>query len=164
MNKMAISSEALEQIRAHGELSYPDEGAGLLLGKTGEGGRVVLGVHSLENRREGEARRKRYLIEAAQILRSGEQAESKGLEVVGVFHSHPDHPAQPSDTDREWALPWYSYVITSVEGGMAQVTTSGRLREDRSGFEEERIESGDGVVSGLNPVVRWRQGREQGAG
>ena len=119
MNKIAISLEALEQIRAHGELSYPDEGAGLLLGKTRDGARVVLGVHSLENRRVGEARRKRYLIEAAEILRSGEQAESKGLEVVGVFHSHPDHPARPSDTDREWALPWYSYVITSVERGIA---------------------------------------------
>ncbi|MGA2112933.1 MAG: M67 family metallopeptidase [Anaerolineales bacterium] len=163
MNKIAIRGEALDQIRAAAELSYPDEGAGLLFGETKEGDRVVAEIHCLGNRREGEARRRRYLIEAGDMLSAEKLAESKGLEVVGVFHSHPDHPARPSDTDREWALPWYSYVITSVDGGEARQTSSWHLREDRSGFEEECIERGVGADPGLGPAVSSNPGEERGA-
>jgi proteasome lid subunit RPN8/RPN11 len=97
------------------------------------------------------------------MLSAEKLAESKGLEVVGVFHSHPDHPARPSDTDREWALPWYSYVITSVESGEAQRTSSWRLKEDRSGFQKERIESGEGPESSLDLAVSCRQSEQPGA-
>jgi proteasome lid subunit RPN8/RPN11 len=59
--------------------------------------------------------------------------------VIGVFHSHPDHPNQPSEFDRQWALPWFSYLITSIEKGTAVGSRSWRLEDDRTGFEEEEI-------------------------
>lgn len=63
-----------------------------------------------------------------------------GLDIVGVFHSHPDHPNRPSQFDRDWALPWYSYIITSVSAGKAVESRSWRLADDRTNFTEEDIE------------------------
>jgi proteasome lid subunit RPN8/RPN11 len=67
-------------------------------------------------------------------------AEARGLDVVGWYHSHPDHPARPSEYDREHAWPWYSYIIVSVTKGVAGEMTSWRLQDDRAGYEKERIE------------------------
>jgi len=61
------------------------------------------------------------------------------LDVLGVFHSHPDHPNQPSEFDREWAMPWFSYVITSINLGRAVASRSWLLSEDRAQFAEEQI-------------------------
>jgi proteasome lid subunit RPN8/RPN11 len=63
----------------------------------------------------------------------------RGVDVLGVFHSHPDHPNQPSEFDREWAMPWFSYIITSVQAGKAAGSRSWLLQEDRSKFIEEEI-------------------------
>jgi proteasome lid subunit RPN8/RPN11 len=84
------------------------------------------------------------------MLRGEQEALRLGLDVVGVFHSHPDHPNRPSDFDREWALPWYSYVITSVQAGQAVESLSWRLEEDRSAFIEEQIQ----VTGELSPAIR----------
>ena len=73
------------------------------------------------------------------MLRSEQEAARRGLDVVGVFHSHPDHPNQPSEFDREWAMPWFSYIITSVNEGKAAGSRSWRLADDRSKFEEQEI-------------------------
>jgi proteasome lid subunit RPN8/RPN11 len=73
------------------------------------------------------------------MLRGENEAARRGLDVIGVFHSHPDHPNRPSGYDLEWALPWYSYVITSVQGGRAVESRSWRLQDDRQGFAEEAI-------------------------
>ena len=73
------------------------------------------------------------------MLRGENDASRLGLDVIGVFHSPPDHPNRPSEFDREWALPWYSYVITSVQSGNAVESRSWRLCEDRSAFNEEQI-------------------------
>ena len=73
-------------------------------------------------------------------MRDAEKAASaQGLEVIGWYHSHPDHPARPSDYDRDHAWPWYSYIIVSVHTGVPQDMTSWRLRDDRSEFLEEKI-------------------------
>ena len=61
------------------------------------------------------------------------------LDIVGIFHSHPDHPSRPSEFDREWAMPWFSYIITSVKNGKADGSRSWLLSEDRSAFNEESI-------------------------
>jgi proteasome lid subunit RPN8/RPN11 len=63
-----------------------------------------------------------------------------GLDVLGVFHSHPDHPNQPSEFDRQWAWPNFSYLITSVVQGVAVESRSWRLNEDRANFSEEKVE------------------------
>jgi proteasome lid subunit RPN8/RPN11 len=138
-----ISPGVLAAIHTQGEAAYPEEGAGLLLGKVeqraGEQVRVVLDILPLSNSREDAARHNRYLIAAQDMLAGEEEAIRRGLDVLGVFHSHPDHPNRPSEFDREWALPWYSYLITGVHAGRAVESRSWRLREDRSGFEEEPI-------------------------
>jgi proteasome lid subunit RPN8/RPN11 len=73
------------------------------------------------------------------MMAAEDEAEALGLDVVGVFHSHPDHPAEASETDREWALPWFSYLITSVRSGRAAESRSWRLVDDRSIMIEEPL-------------------------
>jgi proteasome lid subunit RPN8/RPN11 len=97
-------------------------------------------IMELENAREEEARHNRYLITPQDILRGEQHAERLGLEILGVFHSHPDHPNRPSEYDREYAIPWYSYLITSVNSGTAVESRSWLLSEDRGNFNEEYIE------------------------
>jgi len=134
-----LSSDILTAIQAGGVVAYPEEGAGLLLGQDDGERRVALAILSLENAREDSARHNRYLIEPRDMLRGEQEAMRQGLDVIGVYHSHPDHPNQPSEFDREWALPWYSYVITSIRKGHADGSRSWRLSEDRAAFIEEEI-------------------------
>ncbi len=137
---LEISSDLLTQIHSHGEASYPEEGAGLLLGRADDSSRLVAEILTLPNSREDSARHNRYLLTPQDMLRGEEQAERLGLDVIGVFHSHPDHPNRPSEFDREWAMPWFSYIITSVHAGKAKESRSWRLDDDRSKFEEEVIQ------------------------
>lgn len=134
-----IPEPILIQIQDHGEASYPEEGAGLLLGEEINGDRRVVAILPLENIREDDARRNRYLISAEDMLRGERAADRRGLSIVGIFHSHPDHPSFPSEYDREWAIPWYSYLITSVQKGQAETSRSWRLTDDRTAFTEEQI-------------------------
>jgi proteasome lid subunit RPN8/RPN11 len=141
MMVIIIPHPLLKNIMDHGEKAYPEEGAGLMLGYEHDGKRYVADLLMVENSREDSARHNRYLISAEDILGGEREAERLGLEIVGIFHSHPDHPNQPSDFDREWAIPWYSYLITSVNGGKALESKCWRLTDDRSRFLPERIES-----------------------
>ncbi len=134
-----IPANILRQIHTHGQDAYPDEGAGLLLGSVNGAKRQVQNILPLSNSREDTARHNRYLITPHDMLRGEREAESLGLDVIGIFHSHPDHPNRPSEYDREWALPWYSYVITSVESGQSADSRSWRLTDDRQKFVEEEI-------------------------
>ena len=92
-----------------------------------------------ENEREDENRHNRYLIPPEVILRTEREARADGLDVVGYYHSHPDHPSRPSDFDRDHAWPGYSYLIVSVREGRARDERSWRLSDDRSRFDEEPI-------------------------
>ena len=135
-----ISAKILHKIHANGEASYPEEGAGLMLGVVDGERREVREILELVNAREAEARHNRYLITPQDMLRGEKVADEMNLEIVGIFHSHPDHPNRPSDFDREWAVPWYSYVITNVAKGKAVQSRSWQLEEDRASFMEEVIE------------------------
>lgn len=143
--KMAlyISSELMQQIQAHGEAAYPEEGAGLLLGIARQADRHVFNWRVFDNAREDGSRHNRYLLTSQDYLAGELEAARLGLSVVGVFHSHPDHPDQPSEFDLEWAMPWFSYIITSVQSGRAVSSRSWHLKEDRSQFEEELIQTAD---------------------
>ncbi len=134
-----ISEQVLAEIQAHGEQAYPEEGVGLLLGRDDGVRRAVTAILPLTNSREDQARHNRYLITAEDMLAGEREAIRRGLDIVGVFHSHPDHPNRPSEFDREWALPWYSYVITSVHQGQAAGSRSWRLEDDRQKFTEEEL-------------------------
>lgn len=144
---LRLSSELLSEIHAHGEASYPEEGAGLLLGTLAGDLRVVKSTMTFENAREEPARRNRYLLTPQDYLRGEGEAARLGLDVIGVFHSHPDHPNRPSEFDRQWAMPNLSYLITSVHAGEASGSRSWLLRQDRSNFDEETID----VVNGAHP-------------
>ena len=141
-----IPQEILTRIHQHGEQAYPEEGAGLLLGENKGNEQQVSEILSLTNEREENARHNRYQLSPQDYLRGEELADRMGLDVLGVYHSHPDHPNQPSEFDRQWAWPNFSYLITSVVQGVAVESRSWRLNEDRANFSEEKVE----VVEQIN--------------
>ena len=123
------------EIQSHAESGYPEECCGILIGKDGLVAEVRRGANLNTERAHD-----RYLLDPKEQLQAEKEARAKSLEVIGFYHSHPDHPAVPSEFDRQWAT-WagYSYVITSVEKGKAIASRSWLLKEDRSAFEEEEI-------------------------
>lgn len=133
---LVVPGHLIEQMNAHVEKAYPEEGAGFLIGEAGE----VREIMALSNSREDGARHNRFLFTPEDYLQAEMKAEGLGLDLIGVFHSHPDCPNIPSEYDREWAQPFFSYIITRVDGGKAVNSRSWRLLEDRSRYEEEEIE------------------------
>lgn len=132
---LAVSGDLIQQINAHVEEAYPEEGAGFLIGVEGE----VKEILPLPNAREDEARHNRFLFTPEDYLKAELKADSLGLSLIGVFHSHPDCPNVPSEYDREWAQPFFSYIITRVDEGRVVNHRSWRLVEDRVKYEEEEI-------------------------
>lgn len=124
----------LEHLRA----AYPEEGCGVLIGEERDGTRTIARVVCFENRREDE-RARRYLIAPEQVLEAEREARQAGLDVLGFFHSHPDHPAEPSAFDVEHAWPFYTYVIVSVREGRVADVRAWRLTEDRARFDSETL-------------------------
>ncbi len=134
----------LDDIARHGERDYPHECCGLLVGSFTENGiKVVLETFPISNAREEEAKRNRFLIRPEELLRGEQYAAEQQLEIVGFYHSHPDHPAVPSGFDLEHALPIYSYVIVSVRASEAKEIRSWQMTADRSRFDEEDIVKGN---------------------
>ena len=136
---LSLTNALLKSIHSHGESTYPEEGAGLLLGSVDGEVKLVIDIMPISNSRENSARHNRYLLTAHDYMRGEDEADRRGLEILGVFHSHPDHPNRPSEFDREWAMPWFSYIITSVNEGKAVESRSWLLQDDRSSFYEEPI-------------------------
>mgnify|MGYP002640117152 FL=1 len=135
---LKISQELLKNIHILGEEAYPEEGVGFLFGTEADP-RQVRTIYPVANAREKEARHNRYTVAPQDIIRADEDAEKMGLSIIGVFHSHPDHPSKPSEFDLKWAAPYFSYIITEVENGKATKSRSWRLNENRNGFIEEGI-------------------------
>jgi proteasome lid subunit RPN8/RPN11 len=147
----ALSSEIAQKIREHGAETYPHECCGALLGRDLDPApasdadlaklptREVLGLHPLVNRRD-DSPRNRFSVTSDDVREAEKAASDRGIEVVGWYHSHPDHPAAPSEYDRDHAWPWYSYIIVSVADGKPQEMTSWRLGDDRSQFTGEDLE------------------------
>jgi proteasome lid subunit RPN8/RPN11 len=128
------------EIAAHGERDYPYECCGLLLGSFADGGlKSISEVYPISNAREEQAKRNRFLIRPEELMRGERYARTKGCEVVGFYHSHPDHPAAPSQYDLEHAWPVYSYIVVSVADGAAGDLRSWEMAADRSSFAEEEI-------------------------
>lgn len=135
---LVLDPRHVAAIGRHGEADYPAEACGLI-GGTLEGGRkVAVQLVPLANRRTDSARN-RYLIDPESFRRAEQRLDRDGLEVIGVYHSHPDHPPEPSAFDREHAWPWLSYVIVGVERGRAGALKSWVLADDRARFVEEAV-------------------------
>jgi len=145
MSVIQMAPEILARIHAYGEQAYPEEGAGFLLGSGSDLMKQVVDILALPNTREQDARHNRYLIAAEDYLQAELTADRLGLSLIGVFHSHPDSPNRPSDYDRDWAQPFFSYIITSVQSGKAVESRSWRLAEDRTRFDDEDIKITEGV-------------------
>ena len=123
-----------EAIRAHGVETYPNECCGALIGGDG----VVSDILALPNVTE-EGPRRRFRVGDRDYLQCEKRARELGGELLGFYHSHPDHPARPSQYDLDHALPFFSYIIVAVRAGTPEDMTSWRLREDRSAFDEESL-------------------------
>ncbi len=135
-----LTTDQLTAIEAHGESTYPNEGAGFLLGRTPDPETLLIeAVLPVENRREAGAQYNRYELSPKDYLRAELEAAKQEIDLVGVFHSHPDHPSEPSTFDRDHALPHFAYLITSVQAGKAAITQAWRLREGRDRFDEDRL-------------------------
>jgi proteasome lid subunit RPN8/RPN11 len=151
--QLCMRRDLAEGIRRHGAETFPYECCGALLGRDSASNekvsaadeslvgtpREVLGLFPLVNRRD-DSPRNRFAVTADDVRDAEKAAREHGLEVIGWYHSHPDHPAQPSDFDREHAWPWYSYVIVSVMNGEPADMTSWRLNDDRQNYSAEGIE------------------------
>lgn len=136
--QLAIHQELAERIRSHGAETFPFECCGAMLGRDSLT-REILGLFPLVNRRD-DSPRNRFAVAAEDVREAEKAARERGLDVIGWYHSHPDHPARPSEFDREHAWPWYSYVIVSVLGGAPAEMTSWRLNDDRLAYSPESIE------------------------
>src|SRR6185436_17653463 len=126
------------EIAQHGERDYPFECCGLLLGSFAEE-KVVTEIYPISNAREEAAKRRRFLIRPEELMRGERYASARGMEVLGFYHSHPDHPAKPSQYDLEHAWPVYSYIVVSVAAGSAGELRCWEMKPDRSQFIEEEI-------------------------
>lgn len=128
----ALRGRIFEQLQK----TYPNEGGGFLLG-TLNGDTVVLrDVRPVENVFESEEQYHRYAMTPSDWMKLEDEADAQGLTLVGYYHSHPDHPAIPSEFDRVHALPNFRYLITSVQKGQAADFRAWQLTDDRSRFEE----------------------------
>jgi proteasome lid subunit RPN8/RPN11 len=156
---LRISQQVYDAIRQHGEETWPHECCGVLLGHFSTGGNAA--VNEVEdavraaNTRTDSAHN-RYQIAPQELVRIQRASRQRGLEIVGFYHSHPDHPAQWSPTDLAEAH-WIgcSYVITAVERGAARQTHSFLLTgqtEDDKAFAAEAIEVTGQLDPGLEPV------------
>ena len=135
---LKIGAGDVGHIHEHAKQAYPEECAGALVGVDTGDIKLVVDVWRAENTHE-EDRARRFLIEPLQIKEFEERARERDMDVLGFYHSHPDHPAEPSEYDRERAWPYYSYVIASVGEDKVEDMRSWVLRDDRSGYDEEPI-------------------------
>ncbi|MEP7012358.1 MAG: M67 family metallopeptidase [Acidobacteriota bacterium] len=143
---LILSATDRETIERHLEAGYPDEACGLMIGRELRGANEsdptrteVVRLVLADNARE-DSRHNRYVIPPEAVLAAEKAARAEALSVIGYFHSHPDHPARPSEFDREHAWPGLSYLIVSIRGGTAEDVRSWRLTDDRESFLEEKLE------------------------
>jgi proteasome lid subunit RPN8/RPN11 len=135
---LKIGAGDVRNIHDHAKEAYPEECAGALVGIGTGDMKIVIDVWRAENTHE-ENRGRRFLIEPLKTKEIEERAQERDMDVLGFYHSHPDHPAEPSEYDREHAWPYYSYVIASVGKEEVEDMRSWVLKEDRSGYDEEPI-------------------------
>lgn len=134
---LGISSDGLQCIKDVAKKSYPNECCGLLIG-TNTVEKKVMEVRPVKNW-NAERSHDRYVIERKEFEKVDKEAVKKGLQIIGVYHSHPDHPAIPSAYDTEHACSWFSYIIVAVENGVPTDVKSWVFNEEKRQFEEEKI-------------------------
>ncbi len=155
---LTLTPTLLSKLHAHLEAGYPYEACGILIGEIDANNidKRLSDVVLVDNawtpdseasdtrRGQTETQHNRFLIAPEDIARADRAAAKRNLDVIGFFHSHPDSPSVPSETDREWAWPVISFMIVRVQAGKATTTQSWILRDDRTMFDEESLHVIDG--------------------
>ena len=136
--QLTVTGGVDEAIRAHGRAAYPHECCGALLGR----GNRVSDIVALPNTTE-EGPRRRFLVRPSDYREAERRASELGAELLGFYHSHPDHPARPSQYDLDHAWPTFAYIIVAVAAGSAGEMTVWYLKDDRSSFEEGSLQHGE---------------------
>ncbi|NDJ61776.1 MAG: M67 family metallopeptidase [Chloroflexi bacterium] len=137
---LIVLSETLQaQIFAQMEAAYPNEGGGFLLGALEAETVTIREIVQIENVFAAEEQYHRYAMTPADWMRLEDDAEARGLTLVGYYHSHPNAAPIPSTFDRDHALPNFTYLITSVQAGKAVEMRGWRLRPDRQQFDEQTL-------------------------
>lgn len=144
----ALGAGVARAIRAHGEETFPHECCGALIGKDD----VVTHAVGLPNTTD-EGPRRRFMVRPSDYRTAEQQASALGGELLGFYHSHPDHPARPSQYDLDHAWPNFHYVIVSVMAGVARDMTVWFLKEDRSSFDEGTLDGDENSDSNPTPAV-----------
>ena len=138
MTEIILKEDIINSFLKHGETDYPYECCGFILGhftnNKSIGTEYVPALNTKDDNKE-----RRFLIDPLAYQNAEEQADKKGLSIISIVHSHPDHPHKPSEFDRNHAWPGFSYIIISVKKGLAASYRSWQLNEDRSIFIKEKI-------------------------
>lgn len=136
--KIKVNRNLLREAERHARATYPEECCGFLFGRRNNGVTDVILAERVNNLK-AENRQRRYLITPERFMEAEESADRTGNELIGVYHSHPDHPAIPSQFDLDHALPEFLYLITSVSGKTETDSRWWELSPDRGAFKEIKI-------------------------
>ena len=136
---LSVNQEIFKRMEEHATTTFPDECCGFMFGGFSNGNVKVEEISSVKNRHP-DFKAKRFLISPDDYVNAEKFADENGYALVGVYHSHPNHPAIPSETDRQSALPGFSYIIFSIMDGKPSDVTAWELVEDRSEFRAVKIE------------------------
>jgi proteasome lid subunit RPN8/RPN11 len=134
-----LSEAQIEAIRSHGAQDFPHECCGVILGDVEAGAKIVRELRPIANV-HADGHERRYLISPDAMFALMQEERRTGRKILGFYHSHPNHPARPSEYDRDWASPWYTYIIVSVLEGKPTDLTAWQLDEDRETFLPEEIQ------------------------
>ena len=150
-----IPRTVVRAIEEHARAAFPEECCGFLLGSATEPRRLVEARRAKNTAPEDRARR--YVIDPLELLHTDEEARAKHLDLIGIYHSHPNHPAAPSEFDRSRAANWYSYVILSIRDRRPGDLTAWRFDESGRRFEPEEIVIRSGRVAPRKPSVAGKR-------
>jgi len=137
-----LSDEQVRQIERDGSAAYPNECCGIFIGREEGQRRIVETLRQAGNAFAEDEKYHRFSISPQELMEADKEAGAAGKLVLGFYHSHPDHPARPSEYDRQHAWPFYSYVIVAIAKGEAKEMTSWVLDEVSEQFEPQTIERG----------------------
>jgi proteasome lid subunit RPN8/RPN11 len=146
MNKLVLTPDQVRQIEEEGAQTYPNECCGIMIGHDMSDGactrRIVERLEPMQNVWDATEQKRRFAIDPLALMKAEKSAAATGQIVLGFYHSHPDHPARPSETDRQFGWPFYSYVIVSIAQGKPADMTSWLLDEQTESFVKQDIEQG----------------------
>lgn len=139
MKKLLLPAKLARQIEQEGSTIYPDECCGIMYGRDTAEGRIVDRLEPVANVFDEAERYHRFSISPKQLMDAEKKAGDEGKLVLGFYHSHPDHPARPSEYDRQHGWPFYSYIIVSIAKGQPVDMTSWLLDEVTEVFSRQDI-------------------------